>query len=131
MITDAAPIVSARRQAYPDAYGLERYLQSGGSQALRGALSDPAAVGLYGQPTIVNNVETVSNIPFIVTHGGAAFAALGEGSSTGTRLFALSGRIRRPGTYEVEMAKTTFATVSLRPAALPVRTKGRGERRAR
>lgn len=68
----------------------------------------PAAIGLYGKPTIVNNVETVSNLPWIVLNGGKAFAALGEGSSTGTRLFALSGHVRRPGAYELEMAKTTF-----------------------
>jgi NADH-quinone oxidoreductase subunit F len=68
----------------------------------------PAVQGLYGEPTIVNNVETMSNLPWIVLHGGAAFAALGEGRSTGTRLFALSGRVARPGMYEVEMVKTTF-----------------------
>ncbi len=43
----------------------------------------PAAVGLYGEPTVVNNVETVSNLPWIVSHGGDAFTALGEGSSSG------------------------------------------------
>ncbi len=75
----------------------------------------PAAIGLYGQPTVVNNVETVSNLPWIVTHGGAAFAALGEGTSTGTRLFALSGDVRRPGVYEVEMAKTTFGDLLFDP----------------
>ena len=69
----------------------------------------PAAIGLYGEPTVVNNVETMSNLPWIVTHGGAAFAALGEGRSTGTRLFALAGHVRNPGVYELEMAKTTFA----------------------
>ena len=68
----------------------------------------PAAVGLYGAPTVVNNVETVSNLPWIVTHGGAAFAALGHGRSTGTRIFALSGHVNRPGNYEIEMVKTTF-----------------------
>jgi NADH-quinone oxidoreductase subunit F len=68
----------------------------------------PAAIGLYGAPTIVNNVETLSNLPWIVEHGGAAFAALGEGRSTGTRIFSLSGHVNRPGNYEVEMAKTTF-----------------------
>jgi NADH-quinone oxidoreductase subunit F len=68
----------------------------------------PAAIGLYGAPTIVNNVETLSNLPWIVENGGAAFAALGEGRSTGTRLFSLSGHVNRPGNYEVEMAKTTF-----------------------
>ncbi|HTX62165.1 MAG TPA: NADH-quinone oxidoreductase subunit F, partial [Acidimicrobiales bacterium] len=49
----------------------------------------PAAIGLYGQPTVVNNVETMSNLPWIVLHGGRAFAGLGEGRSAGTRLFAL------------------------------------------
>ncbi|MDQ3757675.1 MAG: NADH-quinone oxidoreductase subunit NuoF [Actinomycetota bacterium] len=68
----------------------------------------PAAIGLYGAPTIVNNVETLSNLPWIVEKGGAAFAALGEGRSTGTRIFSLSGHVNRPGNYEVEMSKTTF-----------------------
>ncbi|MFZ0172744.1 MAG: NADH-quinone oxidoreductase subunit NuoF [Acidimicrobiales bacterium] len=68
----------------------------------------PAVIGLYGEPTIVNNVETMSNLPWIVLNGGAAFTALGQGSSAGTRLFALSGHVERPGWYEVEMSKTTF-----------------------
>jgi NADH-quinone oxidoreductase subunit F len=68
----------------------------------------PAAIGLYGAPTVVNNVETVSNLPWITLNGGDAFAAMGAGRSTGTRIFALSGRVNRPGNYEVEMAKTTF-----------------------
>ena len=68
----------------------------------------PAAIGLYGAPTVVNNVETVSNLPWIVLNGGAAFAALGEGRSTGTRLFSLSGHVKRPANFEIEMAKTTF-----------------------
>ncbi len=68
----------------------------------------PAAVGLYSKPTIVNNVETVSNLPWIVMNGGQAFADLGVGRSTGTRLFSLSGHVKRPANYEVEMSKTTF-----------------------
>jgi NADH-quinone oxidoreductase subunit F len=68
----------------------------------------PAVAGLYGEPTVVNNVETMSNLPWIVNNGGAAFAALGGGRSTGTRLFALAGRVRKPGVYEVEMVKNTF-----------------------
>ena len=68
----------------------------------------PAVKGLYMQPTIVNNVETLANIPWIVTNGGAAFAALGTEESAGMRLFALSGHVNRPGVYEVEMGKTTF-----------------------
>jgi len=75
----------------------------------------PAAIGLYGEPTIVNNTETMANLPWIVKHGGHAFAALGEGSSTGTRVFALSGHVRRPGNYELEMAKTTFRDLIFAP----------------
>jgi NADH-quinone oxidoreductase subunit F len=76
----------------------------------------PAAIGLYGQPTVVNNVETLSNIPWIVLNGGRAFAALGKGRSTGTRLFALSGRVRRPGVYEIEMVHNTFRDLIFDPA---------------
>jgi NADH-quinone oxidoreductase subunit F len=68
----------------------------------------PAVTGLYGEPTVVNNVETMSNLPWIVENGGAAFAALGGGRSTGTRLFALAGRVKNPGVYEIEMVKNTF-----------------------
>jgi NADH-quinone oxidoreductase subunit F len=75
----------------------------------------PAAIGLYGQPTVVNNVETMSNLPWIINNGGEGFASLGEGTSTGTRLFALSGTVRNPGVYEVEMAKTTFRDLIYAP----------------
>ena len=68
----------------------------------------PAVTGLYGEPTVVNNVETMSNMPWIVLNGGAAFAALGAGRSAGTRLFALLGRVRNPGVFEIEMVKNTF-----------------------
>ena len=68
----------------------------------------PAVMGLYGEPTVVNNIETMSNVPWIINNGGEAFASLGDGTSTGTRLFALSGRVNRPGWYELEMSKTTF-----------------------
>jgi NADH-quinone oxidoreductase subunit F len=68
----------------------------------------PAVKGLYFQPTIVNNVETLSTLPWIVSHGGAAYAALGGGRFPGTRLFCLSGRINRPGIYEVELHHPTF-----------------------
>ena len=63
----------------------------------------PAVEGLYGKPTIVNNVETLSNIPWIVTNGGAAYAAIGPEGSSGTRLFSLSGHVRKPGNYEIVM----------------------------
>jgi NADH-quinone oxidoreductase subunit F len=76
----------------------------------------PAVIGLYGQPTVVNNVETLSNVPWIVTNGGRAFAALGQGRSTGTRLFALAGRVNRPGVYEIEMVHNTFRDLIYDPA---------------
>ncbi len=76
----------------------------------------PAVTGLYGEPTVVNNVETMSNIPWILLNGGASFAALGAGRSTGTRLFALSGRVKNPGVYEVEMVKNTFRDLIFDPA---------------
>jgi NADH-quinone oxidoreductase subunit F len=58
----------------------------------------------------------MSNLPWIVLHGGAAFAALGQGRSTGTRLFALAGQVNRPGVYEIEMAKNTFRDLIFDPA---------------
>ncbi len=75
----------------------------------------PAAIGLYGQPTVVNNVETMSNLPWIVLNGGAAFAALGGGRSAGTRLFALAGHVNNPGVFELEMVKTTFYDLIFAP----------------
>ncbi|GIU84394.1 MAG: NADH-quinone oxidoreductase subunit F [Acidimicrobiales bacterium] len=68
----------------------------------------PAANGLYGRPTIVNNVETLSNVPWIVLHGSESYAALGAAASKGTRMFAVSGHVVRPGVFEVEFGTTTF-----------------------
>jgi NADH-quinone oxidoreductase subunit F len=63
----------------------------------------PAIEGLYAKPTIVNNVETISNIPWIVENGGMAYAAIGPETSAGTRIMSLSGHIRNPGDYEIVM----------------------------
>ncbi|MFQ6091500.1 MAG: NADH-quinone oxidoreductase subunit NuoF [bacterium] len=63
----------------------------------------PAVVGLYGGPTVINNVETLSNIPHIVTRGGQWYASLGTEKSTGTKLFCISGHVRKPGVYELHM----------------------------
>lgn len=71
----------------------------------------PASFGLYGKPTIVNNVETLANLPWIIEQGGAAFAGLGSEQSTGTRMFAVSGHVERPGVYEVEFGVTTFRDI--------------------
>jgi NADH-quinone oxidoreductase subunit F len=68
----------------------------------------PAAIGLYGQPTIVNNVETLSNLPWIATNGAAAYTAIGTATSPGTRMVAVSGHVNRPGVYEIVNGTTTF-----------------------
>jgi len=68
----------------------------------------PAAIGLYQKPTIVNNVETLANLPWIAREGGEAFAAIGAESSKGMRMFAVSGHVNKPGVYEVEYGVTTF-----------------------
>ena len=60
----------------------------------------PAQSGLFGKPTAINNVETLLCVPEILRIGGSAFAAIGTESSTGTRLFCLSGCVERPGLYE-------------------------------
>ncbi len=61
----------------------------------------PAAKGLYMLPTIVNNVETVSNLPHVLRMGAEKYAALGHGSDTGTFMMSLSGHVNNPGNYEV------------------------------
>ncbi|NMB73612.1 MAG: NADH-quinone oxidoreductase subunit NuoF [Myxococcales bacterium] len=60
----------------------------------------PAAVGLYGCPTIVNNVETLANVPYIVQHGAEAYKRIGTPNNFGPKIFGISGHVRRPGTYE-------------------------------
>ncbi len=63
----------------------------------------PAVAGLYGCPTIINNVETLSNIPHIVNRGGAWFASIGTPKSTGSKIFCMSGHVNKPGNYEFPM----------------------------
>ncbi|HLK10787.1 MAG TPA: NADH-ubiquinone oxidoreductase-F iron-sulfur binding region domain-containing protein [Candidatus Binatia bacterium] len=63
----------------------------------------PSASGLHGRPTLVQNVETLVNLPWIVRHGGAAYAAMGYSRSRGTKVVSLSSLFRRPGLYEVEL----------------------------
>ena len=68
----------------------------------------PATHGLYQKPTVVNNVETLANLPHIINRGPEWFASIGSPpKSTGTRVFCLSGHVKRPGNYEVPMG-TTF-----------------------
>jgi NADH-quinone oxidoreductase subunit F len=63
----------------------------------------PAVVGLWGGPTIINNVETLASVPHIIRGGGQRFADLGTPKNGGTRLFCLSGHINRPGVYELPL----------------------------
>jgi NADH-quinone oxidoreductase subunit F len=63
----------------------------------------PAVKGLYGCPTVVNNVETLANIGWIVNNGGAEYAKIGIGRSTGTKLISACGNINKPGVYEIEL----------------------------
>lgn len=61
----------------------------------------PAVKGAFGCPTIVNNVETLAAVPWIINNGGAAYKALGTEKSPGTKLISVSGRVKRPGNYEI------------------------------
>lgn len=63
----------------------------------------PAVKGLYQSPTVVNNVESISTVSWIINHGGDAYAAIGAGKSTGTKLISASGHIKNPGVYEIEL----------------------------
>lgn len=62
--------------------------------------------GLFGQPTVINNVETLVNVPWIVAHGAPAYRAQGSGSSRGTKVVSLNSLFQRPGLYEVEFGIT-------------------------
>jgi len=81
----------------------------------------PVEVGLFGRPTLVNNVETLLNVLPILLGGGAAFAAVGAGRSTGTKLFAVSGPVVRPGVYEVPFGTTLPELLELAGGVLPGR----------
>jgi NADH-quinone oxidoreductase subunit F len=66
----------------------------------------PVEVGLFGKPTVVNNVETLFNVLEVVADGGAAYAETGTEGSTGTRLFCVSGHVEKPGLYELPFGAT-------------------------
>ncbi len=68
----------------------------------------PAVSGLYGCPTIINNVETLAAVPSIIDKGGEWFASMGTEKSTGTKLICISGHVSKPGVYEVELGTMTL-----------------------
>lgn len=82
----------------------------------------PVEKGLFGRPTVVNNVETLVNVLPILTEGGPSFARTGTDSSTGTKLFCVSGTVRRPGLYEVPFGATLRDLLALAGGVPPGRS---------
>jgi NADH-quinone oxidoreductase subunit F len=73
----------------------------------------PSVSGLFGKPTVINNVETLYNVLEVLTVGGPAFASIGEQRSTGTKLFCVAGAVRAPGVYEVDFGTTLRELLTL------------------
>jgi NADH-quinone oxidoreductase subunit F len=102
-------------------YSLDLYVHSGGGayicgeetallESLEGKRGNPrlkppfpAVKGLYGYPTVVNNVETLASVCWIINNGGEQYASIGIGKSTGTKLISACGNINKPGVYEIEL----------------------------
>jgi NADH-quinone oxidoreductase subunit F len=102
-------------------YSLDLYVHSGGGayicgeetallESLEGKRGNPrlkppfpAVKGLYGYPTVVNNVETLASVSWIINHGSAEYATIGIGASKGTKLMSACGNINKPGVYEIEL----------------------------
>jgi NADH-quinone oxidoreductase subunit F len=82
----------------------------------------PVHAGLFGKPTVVNNVETLANVPHIILDGAEVFAASGTPQSTGTRLFCLSGNIQFPGVYEAPFGITLRSLIDMAGGVPPGRT---------
>jgi NADH-quinone oxidoreductase subunit F len=72
----------------------------------------PAVVGLWGQPTIINNVETIAAVPHIVKKGGEWYAGIGTPESTGTRIVGISGHVENPGAFEVESGANLLGMIN-------------------
>jgi NADH-quinone oxidoreductase subunit F len=66
----------------------------------------PPSFGLYGKPTVVNNVETLTNVPLILSNGADWYKSFGTADSAGVKIFSLSGRVKKPGNYELPFGKT-------------------------
>jgi NADH-quinone oxidoreductase subunit F len=75
----------------------------------------PAVLGLYMCPTIVNNVETLATVKHIIAMGGPEYAKLGTPNNTGTRIVSVSGHVKKPGYYEVEVGKATLGDLIMHP----------------
>jgi len=66
----------------------------------------PPAVGLYGKPTVINNVETLANVPLILANGADWYKSMGTADSAGVKIFSLSGHVKKPGNYELPLGAT-------------------------
>jgi len=97
--------VSAGRYMCGEETGLLNALEGGRAQP-RGKPPFPQVVGLFGRPTVVNNVETLCFIPHIVQNGAEWFRALGKGPLAGTKLYGVSGRVNFPGVWELPLGTT-------------------------
>jgi NADH-quinone oxidoreductase subunit F len=82
----------------------------------------PVQSGLFGKPTAINNVETLANVPEVLAQGGPAYASRGTAASTGTKLFCVSGRVARPGVWEVPFGTTLGGLLERSGAPMPGRT---------
>ncbi|HLG14504.1 MAG TPA: NADH-quinone oxidoreductase subunit NuoF [Blastocatellia bacterium] len=79
----------------------------------------PATHGFLASPTVVNNVETLCALPWIITNGGAAYASIGTEKSKGTKLFSVSGHVAKPGVYEVEMGYPLLEFINKEAGGIP------------
>jgi NADH-quinone oxidoreductase subunit F len=79
----------------------------------------PTETGLFGKPTLVNNAETISNIPWIIEYGGKEYAQIGGNLSPGTKLFVLGGAVKNPGIYELPMGVTVCELIYEAGEGLP------------
>jgi NADH-quinone oxidoreductase subunit F len=79
----------------------------------------PASYGIYGKPTVVNNVETLSNVPLIVAKGAEWFRSFGTAKSPGTKIFSLSGNVLKPGNYELPLGTTFRELIFTHGGGLP------------
>jgi NADH-quinone oxidoreductase subunit F len=86
----------------------------------------PAVVGLYGKPTVINNVETLTNLPFIVEKGAAWYRTLGTEKSPGVKVISLSGNVTKPGNYELQLGTTFRELIYTHGGGIPDGRKVKG-----
>jgi NADH-quinone oxidoreductase subunit F len=86
----------------------------------------PAISGLFGKPTVVNNIETICNVPHIVEHGAQWFRSLSKGKDGGTKLYGASGKLNKPGTWELPMGTTARELVEVHGGGMRGGLKLRG-----